>query len=321
MSRIIAVIFLLSCLNLLSADEHKDHTGSRLSDRRQAVRIHAIAPAHLYLTEHFQFTSDVPLPNALAQHYAQTFEGTYKTLSELLPGISETKKSYRTDFYSDKKQFLEAGGIEGTAGLFLPSQNRIIINLPSGSRRNIESGHINGLLENPVLIHELTHQLLHAELGKLPPWLVEGLAVYMESIPFQNGRFQMDRIDFKTSQPLRKQTENFVHSVRLKTLLTMEAPQWNQDFDYNPHGVNRNYLTAYLLTYFLIHLDRSNSGNSLADFLGTLSQNRTLTHRLDLILRGRSPAELERAMIQAYQLAGFQIDPLGGFNLNTGKAI
>jgi hypothetical protein len=174
--------------------------------------------------------------------------------------------------------------------------------------------------EQRILIHEVTHQCLEPLLKDAPPWLIEGVAMYVESIPFYDGAFQREWVYFRRAPLFHNGVSDQFETVPLVNLLRSDRFDWNDHFRVNPHGVNRHYQTAYLLTYYLVHFKAEPCGDPFGQFLTALDEALKNASSREKVLRsGRyrpSPAEcveLEADFIAAFREAELTLHPMTGF--------
>jgi hypothetical protein len=86
---------------------------------------------------------------------------------------------YPVRLVSDEDVFLEGGGIRGAGGIYLPINKQTLIRIDSLQPEWTEDGRIASIGKPRLIAHEVTHQIQHELIGKLPIWLLEGMAVYL----------------------------------------------------------------------------------------------------------------------------------------------
>ncbi len=68
---------------------------------------------------------------------------------------------YVTRLFGNDAGYIEAGGLEGSAGCYVPRLNHVLVPLSSLGLKRVGSRYsLEGRGENHTLIHEITHQLL-----------------------------------------------------------------------------------------------------------------------------------------------------------------
>ncbi|MEZ0387387.1 MAG: hypothetical protein ACAI34_09995, partial [Verrucomicrobium sp.] len=100
-------------------------------------------------------------------------------------GIEPTPEKLKTIFtarlFTEKSAYNAAGGITGSAGIYMSGKKSILVPLSSlgvkmvGSRVSLDYAD----QDQHTLIHEITHQMMNQWLGKLPTWLIEGSAEFV----------------------------------------------------------------------------------------------------------------------------------------------
>lgn len=261
---------------------------------------------NIYRTERFEFRSDARLSRTLIAQFGQVFEATFAAVDALPIGlnISPPEDGYfQTRLFSDPDDYHRAGGIPGSGGLYSPLTREILLPIENlGVERSSLGYSYDKYKGNSALIHEITHQVMHPWLAVLPVWLAEGLAGYMETIPYERGAFQFRQ------QDLRDYVENRIGTrgdplpiAPLGPLMDLHYGNWTETFADNQQAVARNYSTVLLLTYYLLHLDGDGNAERLIRYLQALRAGLP-DEEADQILRaGRTAEELQKEMIGAFR--------------------
>jgi hypothetical protein len=159
--------------------------------------------------------------------------------------------------------------------------------------------------EYHTMVHELTHQMMHAWLRLLPQWVVEGTAEYTGTLPLKTGRFRLaaaknglkDYLDY-----LKKNTRDGVpEPYPLEKLFPITNEEWNQILENDPRASRRLYFTSYLLVYYFMHLDGKGDGQLFARYFREV---------------GAVRAEVENyrlAVEQFKKLPGVEVKPDGSY--------
>jgi hypothetical protein len=249
----------------------------------------------------------MPQESLARQTLIEAAEGTRALLAAWMPEW-ETRRNIRL-FESDAA-YLKAGGIEGSGGAHFPQSGDVLLKVEGDGISAPELG---------ILIHEVTHQCLKPMLEDAPPWLVEGVALYVESIPFYDGAFQPEWISFRRASVLPSRAQERFDTVPLVSLLRSDRYDWNANFRVDPHGVNRHYQTAYLFTYYLIHFQSTPSADPLGQFLSALDEALKASSSAEEVLRSgpHRPSidecrALEEKFVRAFSEAEFDLYPLTG---------
>jgi hypothetical protein len=146
--------------------------------------------------------------------------------------------------YKDVKDYLEAGGIEGSGGVFDGERlMAVTLRRPDG---------VISLSTWHIVQHEGFHQFVHAAIGAgrdlVPIWADEGLAEYFGQGLFTGDGFEAGLIP--QARLVRVQGMLLANDYApLKQFITMTRRQWNERIEM------RNYDQAWTLVHFLAHAD------------------------------------------------------------------
>jgi len=139
----------------------------------------------------------------------------------------------------------------------------------------------------------------------LPTWLVEGYAGYIERIPYSDRYFHIDDMALDLSYGSR-------YSILSPyDLLNMTSSEWNANFAEDSMLVGRQYYSAYLLTYYFMHLDGDGDGRRLWDFLRALEKansREALIAAKHILLDGRGADELFKDVQDAFDDEGLDLE-------------
>jgi len=260
-----------------------------------------------YRTLNFDFHSNVKLARKVVTEFAEIFEATLALVqvSPLNWNVEAPESRYQAYFYEHYNQFVAAGGIPGSAGSYRSSERKIYVRLDVlGTRKTSTSISLDGG-DHRTLIHEITHQVQHEWLHKLPTWLVEGYAGYIERIPYSDRYFHIDDMALDLSYGSR-------YSILSPyDLLNMTSSEWNANFAEDSMLVGRQYYSAYLLTYYFMHLDGDGDGRRLWDFLRALEKansREALIAAKHILLDGRGADELFKDVQDAFDDEGLDLE-------------
>jgi hypothetical protein len=146
-----------------------------------------------------------------------------------------------------------------------------------------------------TLYHEATHQLFHQSRPVAPTvgrranfWIVEGVAMYMESLEEEDGYYVLGGFDDERAHAARVRLLRDNFYVPLAKLSAMGMTDLQSD-----PRIATLYSQAAGLTHFLIHSDAGRFRDALVAYLDTVYSGRdTPTSLADL--SGTSFAELDR---------------------------
>ena len=257
---------------------------------------------YIYRTPHFEFHSTVKFARRVVREFSQIFESTLLAVSELPlklnPGIPENT-FFLTQIFETEGQYVAAGGIPNSAGVYFPESRKIMVPLRHlGVKKTSSAYTIDESEEINVLAHEITHQVTHDWLDKLPIWASEGIAEYIEHVPYERGAFRFDR--FEVDEVFRRGSPSL---RKLEVLMNMSLIEWNQALAKGTRRVSSNYLSALVLYYYFCHFDLDEAGNPklLYDYLRAIEAGESQAAATKILLNGRSYEELEEAVVKAYR--------------------
>ncbi|MEP6671235.1 MAG: hypothetical protein ABJF10_18885 [Chthoniobacter sp.] len=149
----------------------------------------------VYRSKHFEFTTPVKLGVASMTAICKTFESTYELVAKLPWGINpwpEDGRIFRAELFMSREDYLWTGAPEWSAALYLPREGVFRIPFEEvGLRSRGNEFFLGGPINNEVITHEVTHQMMHEYLRYMPIWLAEGLAEYTAHLPYDSGRYNV----------------------------------------------------------------------------------------------------------------------------------
>jgi hypothetical protein len=179
---------------------------------------------------------------------------------------------FRASLFRDRDSYQRAGGLPGSAGSYFTHWKRFMVPFESMGIREVGSSfRMDEAFDTHVLVHELTHQMMHFWLGYLPPWVVEGIAEYTGNLPLKNGRFRLSEakhglkayLDFRR----RRMPGGVPEPYPLDRLFALSTDEWSRIMATDGPRTQRLYLTSYLLIYYFMHLEGAGDGLRLARYL------------------------------------------------------
>jgi hypothetical protein len=269
----------------------------------------------VYRSPHYEFVSDSKLGTNVVREFGRIFESTYlvncKLPLDLKPKPERLKEFFTATLFTNEKDYLDAGGVEGSAGIYHGGKKTIMVPLASlgvkmfGSRVTIDYQD----REFSTLIHEITHQMMNHWLGKMPTWLTEGSAEYVSYAKYDNGKFNFSQIgrDMKGTTTLLKPAE----------LMAISGKEWSDAVKNS--DAHMNYRSAALLTYFFYQLDDQKDGAHMIAFFREIEQGvNTADAVAKHLLRGRTHEQLEKDMTTSYRREGVQVTFVSKGGTGTG---
>lgn len=235
----------------------------------------------VYRTQHFEFTCEGKLTQALLRDVARNFEATYELVKALPWGIvpePEEGDHFRALLVRSRVHYEEQGVPKNSGGVYFRSRKLFIIPFENLGIRPLGKSYTKAADFNPdTLVHELTHQMMHGSLNLLPTWVTEGTAEYTESLPLRLGVFRVsaaknglkDYISTKRS----KNGGGFV-PFPLETIFNITPEEWSETLAKNPDASRRLYFTAFLLVNYFMHLDGKGDGALFAKYMRAIAKAR-----------------------------------------------
>ncbi|WOO43562.1 hypothetical protein [Rubellicoccus peritrichatus] len=267
---------------------------------------------YIYRTNNFEFVSDIKLARKVVRDFAEVFETTLAAV-QAMPlewNIEIPEDGFKTRLFKTRDAYIAAGGIEGSGGLYSSRSRQILVPLDSLGTEKSSSGVTLGDGDQATLIHEITHQVQHDWLGKMPTWLIEGMAEYTEAIPYERGQFRFNRQDAEAFVRQDGRYPDKIPLIDLQKLMQITGREWLSNFQTNSYDVGRFYHSAFLLTYYFIHLDGDGDGKRMWNYLRALesAENQDDVIRAEQILLGpRSYHELLADMKKKYRSEGIKL--------------
>ncbi len=235
-----------------------------------------------FKTEHFVFVSENEVGKSFIAEAAKVFEGTYQAIRSLPLGLNPTPPDGDGMF---RARFMTASSFRGeianyvpenpdlqVAGIYLPKRKKIWV--PYESIGAVEKGGqmtLRRTADTSTLIHEITHQMMHDWLVLTPMWFSEGMAEYLASVPYQNGRFEFRN----STRGLKRRLETKYRGMPLR----MMDPEGLSDPDDEVRwsGSMEDYLSAMLWVHYFVHMDRGGHGEAVAAYLKLMARAKTDT--------------------------------------------
>ncbi|TVR47807.1 MAG: hypothetical protein EA425_15325 [Puniceicoccaceae bacterium] len=223
-----------------------------------------------YRTENFVFEADARLSRMVVGNFGALFEGTLVAVDALPLGLGAAPgaEPYRTMLFATREAYLASGGRPDAAAIYRQTDRRILVPLERlGVRRTSSGFSYDRRGDNRLLVHEITHQVMHDWLNVLPIWLVEGLAVYMEFVPQQGGRFDFRGINLRESLAGRMGllTVRDLELVGPERLFAVSKAGWDAALENDSEVAARLYLSSGVLTWYFLHHDGDRKGERLRE--------------------------------------------------------
>ena len=273
----------------------------------------------IYRSPHYEFQCDSKLGTNVVREFGRMFEATWLINCllplDLKPRPEKLREVYLARLFTSKSDYMEAGGVEGSAGVYMTGKKALMVPLSSlgvqmvGTRVSLAE---SAARDNATLIHEITHQMMNHWMGKLPTWYVEGSAEYVGMLDYNsNGRFSLIG--------LNRQLQNFAGGrggskgftmIDIEELMTIDYERWTAAL--GPGGfANANYGSACLLTYYFYHLDDKGDAAHITAWLREIEDAKSDEVVADAtkkhLLRERSYAQISEEVKKGLRKEGIDV--------------
>ena len=269
----------------------------------------------IYESANYRYHCDVRLSNSVVRGFALMFEATYlfcRTLPLALDGGDKTDGKLEIWLFEQYDDYIAAGGMEGSAGVFIGARALVLVPLDSLGVRKVGSGYmLDRDKSSKTLPHELTHQLTprpYFAKGSMG-WFTEGIAEYVAVTPYRSGAFSVrgnhkDIIDYTTAYGSKNSGgralgEN-IHIPDLKQFMLQDYGEFLQ-------YPQINYGCSLLITHYFLQMDGDGDAKRIKSFLKALRDGKTSDDALAVLLDGRSYEQLGEEISKAWGRRGIKL--------------
>jgi hypothetical protein len=266
----------------------------------------------IYESANYRYVCDVRLAKSVVKGFAVMFEATHlycRTLPLMLNGGKKTEGKHQILLFEQFDDYVKAGGPPSSAGVFMGGKGIVMVPLTSLGVRPVGSGYmLDRDKSSKTLPHELTHQLTpncyYAE-GSMG-WFSEGIAEYIAVTPYRAGSYSVrgnlkDIIDYATGYGSKDMGGRALGTkIQLPPLESFML----QSYDNFLEQAQLNYGCGLLITTYFFHIDGEGDGKRIKAFLKALHTGTKGSAALDILLDGRSFAELEADIVKGWGRKG-----------------
>jgi hypothetical protein len=265
-----------------------------------------------YQSANFHITSDLKLPPVAANDIVQVFEATRAALIAMPLGLHAggEHERYSVAMFREADGYRRAGGIVGSGGYYDSRMRRMLVLLPNlGIEDKAGTIRLDYARNIFILKHEVTHQLLDSWHRRIPMWAYEGIAEFVASLPYSQGRYTLQSPGSGMRYYLLKWRQSTAtRGIRIippAQLMAMRPVDWKAAL--NQQEAYDLYNSAALLTYFFIQQD---GGLPLAGFLCALRRGQDEATAASIYLvPGKKRGTLASDLIALGKRLG--VEPLG----------
>lgn len=269
----------------------------------------------IYESANYRYHCDVRLSKSVVRGFALMFEATHlfcRSLPLALDGGDKTDSKLEIRLFEVYEDYIAAGGMQGSAGVFISGRALVLVPLDSLGVRKVGSGYmLDRDKSSKTLPHELTHQLTphpyFAE-GSMG-WFTEGIAEYVAVTPYRSGAFSVrgnhkDIIDYTTAYGSkntggRALGEN-INIADLKEFMLQDYSNFMRD-------PQINYGCSLLITHYFLQMDGDGDAKRIKSFLKALRDGKTGEEAIAVLLDGRSYAQLGEEIGKAWGRRGVNL--------------
>lgn len=269
----------------------------------------------VFHSPNYEFVCDTVLSGSVVKRFAVLFEATaeYVRAMPLSMAKARSEKRHRILLFETKEAYWSAGAPQGSAGVYMPGKDVIMVPLPSlgvekvGNRFIVD--HDKG---NKTLPHEITHQLTDRTYYQdgVVGWFTEGMAEYIGVTPYRSGKFNVKTLmqylkDYVTAYGKDGSGGRAIgEDIRLPDLKAWMSQSYG-DFLNNPQV---NYGSGALIFYYFAHMDGDGDAANLISFCKALKEGKKGDEAFDALLAGRSWDKMEEDIVAGWRSRGAKFE-------------
>ncbi|MFD2159379.1 hypothetical protein ACFSW8_10750 [Rubritalea tangerina] len=271
---------------------------------------------YVYRSPNYEFVSDTKLSKVVVKRFAVLFEATRLYVQQMPYASLKAYKegaNYKVMLFDSMNSYHRAGGPVGSAGVYIPSKDIIMVPCQSlGLVRRGSSWALDYDKTNKTLPHEITHQLTDREYYApgARGWFSEGFAEYIAATPYRSGKFTANKAESSIEQYVTNFSKKDGRGRNLGTEINAPDLKKFMMMSYGEFTANGNFnygLGALLVTYFN-HYDGEGDGENLKNFLRALKAGKKGEEALEALRAGRSFEELEADITKGWRKRGVKIN-------------
>jgi hypothetical protein len=247
--------------------------------------------------------------------FALMFEATHlfcRSLPLALDGGKKTDGKLEIRLFEQYDDYIAAGGMQGSAGVFIGGRALVLVPLDSLGVRKVGSGYmLDRDKSSKTLPHELTHQLtprLYFARGSMG-WFTEGIAEYVAVTPYRSGAFSVrgnhkDIIDYTTAYGSKNTGGRALgENIQIDDLKKFMLQDYGEFLQYP----QINYGCSLLITYYFLQMDGDGDAKRIKSFLKALRDGKTGEDAIAVLLDGRSYEQLGEEINKAWERRGISL--------------
>jgi hypothetical protein len=275
----------------------------------------------IYRSEHYEFQCDSKLGANVVKEFSRIFEATWmlncKLPLDLKPMPEEGQEVFRAKLFTNRQDYLDGGGLQGSGGVYKRSEKMFMVPLSSlgvkmvGSRVSLEKTNDD---DNATLVHEITHQMMNHWLRHLRTWFIEGSAVSMEMLEYNHGHFTFTGLKQRMAHYLSRHYSDGKNFTMLDPgeLLGLDGKTWADALAVSQKQAAQNYASAGMMVSFFYYFDDAGDGAHVAAFFRALEQSKSKAEddaALEAhLIRGRTTDQLATEIKKGFRKWGINVD-------------
>lgn len=290
-------------------DEWPDEATIKGNPRITTIEENVAEKKFVYESANYRYQCDAPLLNTVIGGFAVMFEATHQYCRELPLSLNsgvKTDGKYQIFLFEHEKDYISSGGPPGSAGVYIPNKNIVMVPLTSLGVQKFGSGYtLDRDKGNKTLPHELVHQLTppaYYEPGS-DGWFTEGVAEYVAVTPYRSGSFGV-RSNFKAI--IGYVTAYGIQGKGGRGLGTTIPIGPLKAFMMQPYSsfagakANFNYGCGLLITNYFFHMDGEGDAKRIKALLKAMKAGKKGEEALAVLLDGRTWEQLQAEIAAAY---------------------
>ena len=281
----------------------------------EVIEQNAETQRFIYESANYRYVCDVRLSSSVVRGFARLFETTHLYCLSLPIGFTGGTKvdgKYTILLVEKLEDYMRAGGLPGSAGVYMSGRNLIMVPLTSLGVRLVGRVYIlDRDQSNKTLPHEITHQLTpvaYFRSGSMG-WFIEGIAEYISLTPYTSGTYNVKSNLRSIVQYVTSHSEDHGGGLELGTKITMPPLEkfFMQEYSTFLANAQRNYGCSTLLVYYFFHMDGEGDAKRIKAFLKAMHEGKEGKEALNSLLDGRSFQQLEKEIQEAWSRKGLDI--------------
>lgn len=270
---------------------------------------------YVFKSPRYEFICDTKLSKSMVKRFAVLFEATNEYIRAIPFSMAKARseKRHKILLFETKEAYFSAGAPQGSAGVYMPSKDVIMVPLTSlGVKKVGKRFVVDSKKGNKTLPHEITHQLtdrVYYAKGA-SGWFSEGMAEYVGLTPYRSGKFTVSTV----LQPMKAYVTAYGKDGSGGRAIGDEVDlpplkDWMlQSYASFLSKPQINYGSGALIFYYFAHMDGEKDGAALLAFCKALKGGKKGEEALEALLAGRTWKELEKSISDSWRSRGVRFN-------------